>query len=79
MTTWLFITLLPHATGLPRSVRWLGVVTAGAYLIRIASLGFLITSLLLPIWAFLLGRWLLEQADRRPGEDVVVPLADAVV
>jgi hypothetical protein len=79
MATWLFITLLPQATGLPRSVRWLGVVMAGAFLIRVANLGFLITSLLLPIWAFLLGRWLLAQEDRRSGEDVVVPPADAVV
>jgi len=62
------LALLPKATGLPRWVRWLGVAMSVAWLLPFGPIGFFITTLLIPFWAFLLGRWLLKQADGVPVE-----------
>ena len=56
------IALLPKATGLPRWVRWLSLAMSVAWLLPFGPIGFFITTLLIPFWAFLLGRWLLRQA-----------------
>ncbi len=58
MAVWVLIALLPTETGMPRWVRWLGVGMAAAFLLHFGPIGFIIASLLLPVWAFLLGRWL---------------------
>jgi hypothetical protein len=64
------IALLPKATGMPRSVRWLSVAMSVAWLLPFGPIGFFIVTLLIPIWAFLLGRWLLRQAAGTPVEAV---------
>ena len=62
----ILITLLPKATGMPRWVRWLSVAMSVAWLLPFGPIGFFITTLLIPFWAFLLGRWLLRQAGGDP-------------
>jgi len=62
------LALLPKATGLPRWVRWLSVAMSVAWLLPFGPIGFFITTLLIPFWAFLLGRWLLRQAAGNPVE-----------
>ena len=66
----ILITLLPKATGMPRWVRWLSVAMSVAWLLPFGPIGFFITTLLIPFWAFLLGRWLLRQAAGNPVEAI---------
>ncbi|HEY6407087.1 MAG TPA: hypothetical protein VIY29_06450 [Ktedonobacteraceae bacterium] len=68
---WVFIALLPKATGMPRWVRWLGLAMSVGFLLPFdGPIGFFIFTLLVPFWAFLLGRWLLRQAAGTPVEAV---------
>ena len=66
----ILIALLPKATGMPRRVRWLSLAMSVAWLLPFGPIGFFIATLLIPFWAFLLGRWLLKQADGVPVEAV---------
>jgi len=71
IVVWVLIALLPKATGMPRWVRWLGLAISVGYLLPFDSpIGFFIFTLLIPFWAFLLGRWLLRQAAGTPVEAV---------
>jgi len=56
------VALLPGATGIPRLVRWLGVVMTVAILQPWWDLGFPLALLLAAVWAILLGLWLKRQA-----------------
>jgi len=62
VAVWLLIALLPGATGIPRLVRWLGVVMSIAILQPWWDLGFPLALLLAAVWAILLGLWLKRQA-----------------
>jgi len=71
IVAWVLITLLPKATGMPRWVRWLSLAMSVGYLLPFdGPIGFFTFTLLIPFWAFLLGRWLLRQAARTPVEAV---------
>jgi hypothetical protein len=71
IVTWVLIALLPKATGMPRWVRWLSLAMSVALLLPFGGpIGFFIFTLLVPFWAFLLGRWLLRQAAGTPVEAV---------
>lgn len=62
VAVWLMVALLPGATGMPRLVRWLGVVMAIAILQPWSEFGFPLALLLAAVWAILLGLWLKRQA-----------------
>ncbi len=64
MFVWMLISLLPQATNLPRSVRWLGWIMALGILAP--DPGFLLVILLSPIWLFLLGRWMKRLTQLNP-------------
>ena len=70
IVVWVLIALLPKATGMPRWVRWLGLAMSMGYLLPFGPIGFFIFTLLIPFWAFLLGRWLLRQAAGNPIEAI---------
>lgn len=61
---WLLLAVLPSATGMPRVVRWLSVIMTVIFWINLALSPavplILINWLILPVWAFFLGRWLLQ-------------------
>jgi hypothetical protein len=78
IVAWVLITLLPKATGMPRWVRWLSLAMSVAFLLPFGSIGFFIFTLLIPFWAFLLGRWLLRQAALPPGEAVETTTAATI-
>jgi hypothetical protein len=75
---WVLIALLPKATGMPRWVRWLSLAMSVAFLLPFGPIGFFIFTLLIPFWAFLLGRWLLRQAAGTPVEAVAVSTASTI-
>jgi hypothetical protein len=76
IAAWVVIALLPKATGMPRWVRWLGLAMSVGYLLPFdGPIGFFIFTLLIPIWAFLLGRWLLRQAAGTPVAAVEIATA----
>jgi hypothetical protein len=62
VAVWFMIALLPRATGMPRLVRWLGVVISVAILLPWGNFGFPLAILLLAVWAIALGLWLKRQA-----------------
>lgn len=63
IAAWVLIALLPKATGIPRLVRWLGVALAVAFLLPFGPIGFFIATVLRPVWAIPLGRWLKREAS----------------
>jgi hypothetical protein len=68
LVVFVLIALLPRETGIPQWVRWLGWVFVGLFVVLplipgIGFVGFILASLLFPVWAFLLGRWLQRQAS----------------
>src|SRR5947209_3865244 len=78
IVVWVLIMLLPKATGMPRWVRWLSLAMSVAYLLPFGPIGFFIFTLLIPFWAFLLGRWLLRQAAGTPVEAVETATAATI-
>ncbi|HEX6554325.1 MAG TPA: hypothetical protein VF026_16285 [Ktedonobacteraceae bacterium] len=62
IAVWLLLALLPAATGMPRLVRWLGVVMTIAILQPWWDFGFPLALLLAAVWAISLGLWLKRQA-----------------
>ena len=63
IAAWMLIAFLPKATGMPRLVRWLGVALAVAFLLPFGPIGFFIATVLTPVWAIPLGRWLKREAS----------------
>ena len=78
IVVWVLIMLLPKATGMPRWVRWLSLAMSVGYLLPFGPIGFFIFTLLIPFWAFLLGRWLLRQAAGTPVEAVETATAATI-
>ncbi|GAC1309639.1 MAG: hypothetical protein NVSMB27_46870 [Ktedonobacteraceae bacterium] len=77
IVAWVLIALLPKETGMPRWVRWLSLTMSVAFLLPFGPIGFFIFTVLIPVWAFFLGRWLLGQAAATPGEAVeTAPVAN---
>jgi hypothetical protein len=66
VAVWLLLALLPRATGMPRLVRWLGVVMTVAILQPWWDFGFPLALLLAAVWAISLGLWLKRQAATSP-------------
>ena len=62
IAVWLLLALLPAASGIPRLVRWLGVVMTVAILQPWWDFGFPLALLLAAVWAISLGLWLKRQA-----------------
>jgi hypothetical protein len=62
IAVWLLIALLPAATGMPRLLRWLGVLMTVAILQPWWDFGFPLALLLAAVWAIVLGLWLKQQA-----------------
>jgi hypothetical protein len=66
IAVWLLVALLPAATGIPRLLRWLGVVMTVAILQPWWDFGFPLALLLAAVWAISLGLWLKRQAETSP-------------
>jgi hypothetical protein len=75
VAVWLMVALLPKATGIPRLVRWLGVVMSVAILQPWWDFGFPLAILLAAVWAILLGLWLKRQAVTSPATPVSTAMA----